>query len=145
MIDKHKFEQKYNNFGYLSAKFWLKGNDNSLSKLGLQVLVWQLNFEWNKCKEHVPDLIHDYALGWDVCATNIGDLQTWGRFDLALPRDLSRVMTAGKIFQHQNGEVVLRWAIFTTIQTNVTNITPTAPGQKYKDFIFFSQVTNISR
>ena len=29
MIDKHKFEQKYNKFGYLSAKFWLKGNDRS--------------------------------------------------------------------------------------------------------------------
>ena len=27
MIDKHKLEQKYNNFGYLSTKFWLKGND----------------------------------------------------------------------------------------------------------------------
>ena len=27
MIDKHKFEQKYNNFGYLSTKFWLKGNN----------------------------------------------------------------------------------------------------------------------
>ena len=27
MIDKHKLEQKYNNFSYLSTKFWLKGND----------------------------------------------------------------------------------------------------------------------
>ena len=27
MIDRHKFEQKCNNFGYLSIQFWLKGND----------------------------------------------------------------------------------------------------------------------
>ena len=29
MIDKHKFEQKYNNLGYLSTKFWLKGHDTT--------------------------------------------------------------------------------------------------------------------
>ena len=29
MIDKHKLEQKYNNFGNLSTKFWLKGNNRS--------------------------------------------------------------------------------------------------------------------
>ena len=29
MIDKHKFEQNYNIFGYLSTKFWLKGNDKT--------------------------------------------------------------------------------------------------------------------
>ena len=29
MIDKHKFKQKYNNFGYHSTKFWLKGNNIS--------------------------------------------------------------------------------------------------------------------
>ena len=29
MIDKHKFKQKCNNFGYLSIQFWLKGNNNS--------------------------------------------------------------------------------------------------------------------
>ena len=33
MIDKHKFEQNYNNFGYLSTKFWLKGNDTSPPQL----------------------------------------------------------------------------------------------------------------
>ena len=27
MSDKHKDKQKYNNFGYHSSKFWLKGND----------------------------------------------------------------------------------------------------------------------
>ena len=27
MFDKHKDKQKYNNFGYHSTKFWLKGND----------------------------------------------------------------------------------------------------------------------
>ena len=26
-IDKHKLKQKCINFGYLSTKFWLKGND----------------------------------------------------------------------------------------------------------------------
>ena len=28
MIDSHKDNLKYNNFGYNSTKFWLKGNDN---------------------------------------------------------------------------------------------------------------------
>ena len=37
MIDKHKFEQKYNNFGYLSTKFWLKGNNRRLEILGSRV------------------------------------------------------------------------------------------------------------
>ena len=27
LIDKHKLKQKYNNFGYLSTQFWLKGNN----------------------------------------------------------------------------------------------------------------------
>ena len=29
MIDKHKDKRKYNNFGYLSTQFWLKGNDTT--------------------------------------------------------------------------------------------------------------------
>ena len=29
MIDEHKDKRKYNNFGYLSTKFWLKGNDKN--------------------------------------------------------------------------------------------------------------------
>ena len=30
MIDKHRDKRKYNNFGYLSTKFWLKGNDRGV-------------------------------------------------------------------------------------------------------------------
>ena len=33
MIDYHKYKWKYNNFSYLSAKFWLKDNDNPMPKI----------------------------------------------------------------------------------------------------------------
>ena len=37
-IDKHKFKQKYNNFGYLSTKFWLKGNDIDYHRYWYKIL-----------------------------------------------------------------------------------------------------------
>ena len=37
LIDKHKLGQKYNNFGYLSTQFWLKGNDKAWVQLGQHV------------------------------------------------------------------------------------------------------------
>ena len=41
MIDKHKDKRKYNNFGYHSTKFWLKGND-----------TWMKNGRANLCIVH---------------------------------------------------------------------------------------------
>ena len=37
MIDKHKDKRKYNNFGYLSTKFWLNGNDRNIHSIKLYV------------------------------------------------------------------------------------------------------------
>ena len=44
MIDKRKFEQKYNNFGYLSTKFWLKGNDNIYSVIWINHIQMLFNY-----------------------------------------------------------------------------------------------------
>ena len=43
LIDKHKLGQKYDNFGYLSTQFWLKGNDKQLTlKLDHNVHIWRV-------------------------------------------------------------------------------------------------------
>ena len=39
MIDKHKDKRKYNNFGYHSTKFWLKGNDTCIRV----IQIWIVN------------------------------------------------------------------------------------------------------
>ena len=41
LIDKHKLKQKCNNFGYLSTKSWLKGNDIAHGLLSLDA-SWTL-------------------------------------------------------------------------------------------------------
>ena len=59
MIDKHKFEQKYNNFGYLSAKFWLKvttrANIKKIHSVPTAILV-KSHFSSKKLKMQFPIL-----------------------------------------------------------------------------------------
>ena len=50
MIDKHKIEQKCNNFGYLSTKFWLKGNNTYSRQLYTAYLfgITRLRLTWER-------------------------------------------------------------------------------------------------
>ena len=43
MIVKHKDKRKYNNFGYYSTKFWLKGNDRGVN---LGYTLRDVIYEW---------------------------------------------------------------------------------------------------
>ena len=57
LIDKHKLKQKCNNFGYLSTKSWLKGNDSIYWKLIYEMIAirafLQLSHHWVRMEQHI--------------------------------------------------------------------------------------------
>ena len=60
MIDKHKDKRKYNYFGYLSTKFWLKGNDTGVTRL--QFILPVLLFNWESQTGHRSSLMQENNL-----------------------------------------------------------------------------------
>ena len=55
MFDEHKDKRKYNNFGYHSTKFWLKGNDKYYKKAFNSVKIIQC--EKNKAEDYTFTLL----------------------------------------------------------------------------------------
>ena len=63
MIDKHRVKLKYYNFGYLSTKFWLKGNDsghnNNNKKISNEPIIYKrtnIQFKTRKFNQELLNL-----------------------------------------------------------------------------------------